>query len=248
MQKLLTLCLLILSFSKCNGQQFDSIRFSSVHFYAGVQVAIPGREFREVINNASGNLGYGLFTGLALSPLGKNKPSPILLGIDFGYFTYGNEKQQGFGNMPTLKTTHSVFTWNAMARLKPIRHQGRITPFADGLLGLKLFNSKTKIDKDLTNIIFNDNQNEVINNVKDTGLNYGLGVGFYTNPKNNSNPGFQLRVLYLWGDEVKYVVRNSVMVDSNGLVTFETTRANTSMVIIQVGFTALALKTLVSGH
>lgn len=150
--------------------------------------------------------------------------------------------------MPTLKTAHNVFTWNAMARLKPISHQGRIIPFADGLIGLKLFSSKTKIDKDLTNIIFNDNQNEVINKVRDTGLNYGLGVGFYTNPRENSNPGFQMRVLYLWGDEVKYVKRNSVMVDSNGSVTFETDRANTSMVIIQVGFTALALKTLVSGR
>lgn len=248
MQKLLTTCLLLIFFIKCSGQQLDSIRFSSVHFYAGGQVAIPGREFRDVINNSTGNLGYGLFTGLALNPLGKNKPSPVLLGIDFGYFTYGNEKQEGSGNMPTLKTTHNVFTWNAIARLKPIRHQGSITPFADGLLGLKLFSSKTKIDKDLTNIIFNDNQNEVISNVKDTGLNYGLGVGFYTNPKENSNPGFQLRILYLWGDEVKYVKRNSVMVDSNGTVTFETARANTSMVIIQVGFTALALKTLVSGN
>jgi hypothetical protein len=248
MKKILTLCLLLPFFIKCTGQQSDSIRFTSVHFYAGVQSAIPSAEFRKVINNAAGNLGYGFFTGLAVSPLGKNKPSPVLLGIDFGYFLYGNEKQKGSGTMPTLKTTHNVFTWNGMARLKPAHQRGSITPFADGLLGLKLFNSKTKIDKDLTNIIFNDNQNEVINNVKDTGLNYGLGVGFYTNPKKRANAGFQLRVLYLWGDEMKYVVRNSVVVDANGFVTYETARANTSMVIIQLGFTALALKTLVGTH
>lgn len=226
----------------------DSVRFSTIHFFGGVQTAIPASEFREVINNSFGNLGFGLNLGLVLSPLGAQKPSPILLGGDFSYFTYGNEKQSGTSTSPPLKTTHNVFTWNGMARLKPKHHKGQVIPFADGLLGLKLFNSKTKIDKNVTDIIFNTDQREVINNVKDTGLNYGLGLGFYTNPKRNTNPGFQLRVLYLWGDEVKYVVRNSVSVDQNGFVTFSTRQANTSMVIIQLNFTALGLKTLVGSY
>jgi hypothetical protein len=230
------------------AQGQDSVKFSTVHFFGGGQTAIPSSDFREVIDNSFGNLGYGLNFGLVLSPLNAKKPSPVLLGADFGYFTYGNEKQAGTSNSPALKTTHNVFTWNAMARLKPTYHRGRVIPFADGLLGLKLFNSKTKIDKNVTDIIFNTDQREVINNVKDTGLNYGLGLGFYTSPKKNSNPGFQLRVLYLWGDEVKYVVRNSVTVDPNGFVTFATDRANTSMVIVQLNFNALALKTLIGSY
>jgi hypothetical protein len=231
-----------------NAQAQDTVRFSTIHFFGGVQTAIPSSEFREVINNSFGNLGYGLNLGFVLSPLGEKKPSPVLLGADFGYFTYGNEKQKGTSTSPPLKTTHNVFTWNAMARLKPTHHKGSIIPFADGLIGLKLFNSKTKIDKNVTDIIFNTDKREVINNVKDTGLNYGLGLGFYTNPKKNTNPGFQLRVLYLWGDEVKYVVRNSVAVDQNGFVTFSTNRANTSMIIVQLNFTALGLKTLVGSY
>ncbi|MBN8578839.1 MAG: hypothetical protein J0L66_18010 [Cytophagales bacterium] len=226
----------------------DSIRFSTIQFFGGAQVAVPSQEFRKVIENSFGNLGYGLNAGLVLSPLGEKKPSPILLGLDFGYFTYGNEKQKGTASAPPLKTSHNVFTWNALARLKPRHEKNRIIPFADGLLGLKLFNSTTKIDKNVVDIIFNTDQREVINNVKDTGLNYGLGAGFYTNPKKNSAAGFQLRVLYLWGDEVKYVVRNSVQVDNNGFVTYQTNRANTSMVIIQLNFTALALKTLVGSY
>lgn len=226
----------------------DSIRFTTIHFYGGVQTAIPSSEFREVIDNSFGNLGFGLNTGLVLSPLGEKKPSPILLGADFGYFTYGNEKHAATSTAPALKTTHNVFTWNAIARLKPKHHRGRVIPFADGLLGLKLFNSKTKIDKNVADIIFNTDQREVINNVKDTGLNYGLGLGFYTAPKQNYKPGFQLRVLYLWGDEVKYVVRNSVAVDQDGFVTFSTNRANTSMVIVQLNFTALGLKTLFGSY
>ena len=244
--KLAAAIFLLLISAATHGQ--DSVRFSNVHFFGGVQTAIPSREFREVIDNSFGNLGFGLNTGLVLSPLGEKKPSPVLLGIDFGFFTYGNEKQSGTSTSPPLKTTHNVFTWNAMARLKPKYHKGRVIPFADGLLGLKLFNSKTKIDKNVADIIFNTDQREVINNVKDTGLHYGLGLGFYTSPKHHASAGFQFRVLYLWGDEVKYVVRNSVVVDTNGFGTFNTNRANTSMVIVQLNFTALGLKTLVGSY
>jgi len=231
---------------KVYGQKYDSSKFSFINFYFNTQVAIPHKEFREAIQNDLGNLGFGLATGVVLSPLLENKPSPVLLGIDFSYFKYGQDKQSATVTSPPLKTTYNVFTWNGVARLRPRFQRGSITPFADGLLGLKLYNTKTKIDKDVIDFIFNDSQPEVINNVKSTGLNYGLGVGFYTNPKQQTNPGFTLRALYLWGEDVNYVVRNSVKVTPGGDVTFETARANTSMVLIQLGITATALKTLVT--
>jgi hypothetical protein len=226
------------------AQKTDSSKFSYINFYLSPQVAVPNKEFRQVAQNNFGNLGYGINTGLVLSPLLENKPSPILIGLDFGYFTYGQEKQSSTATAPPLKTTHNVFTWNAIGRLRPRFERGSITPFIDGMLGLKLYNTKTKIDKNVIDFIFNDDQPEVINNVKDTGLNYGLGVGFYTNGKSGS--GFTMRALYLWGDDSNYVVRNSVTVDSNGFVSYQTGRTSTSMIIIQLGISARALKTLIS--
>jgi|GEM_PF-6316279 len=41
-----------------NAQAQDTVRFSTIHFFGGVQTAIPSSEFREVINNSFGNLGY----------------------------------------------------------------------------------------------------------------------------------------------------------------------------------------------
>ncbi len=228
------------------GQKYDSSKFSYINFYFNTQVAIPSREFRQAIQNDLGNLGYGLATGIVISPLLENKPSPVLLGIDFSYFKYGQDKQSATATSPPLKTTYNVFTWNGMARLRPMYHQGALIPFIDGLLGLKLYNTKTKIDKNVIDFIFNNNQPEVINNVKNTSLNYGIGAGFYTNPKNQSNPGITLRVLYMWGNDVTYVVRNSVNVTASGDVTFQTDRASTSMVLIQLGITATALKTLIT--
>ncbi len=243
---LITLLFVLISLVTVFGQKYDSSKFSFINFYFNTQTAIPSKEFREAMKNDVGNLGFGLTTGIVISPLLENKPSPILLGLDFGYFKYGQDKQQATGTSPPLKTTWNVFTWNGLARLRPRFQRGSITPFIDGLLGVKLYNTKTKIDKNVIDFIFNDDQPEVINNVKHFGLNYGLGAGFYSNPKKQVSPGFTMRVLYLWGDEATYVVRNSVQVTSSGNVTFETARANTSMVMIQLGITATAIRTLVT--
>lgn len=245
--KHLTLLLVFISVETAGwSQNKDTLRFSSLQFYLSSQVAIPSATFREVINNSFGNLGYGISTGILFSPLGQKKPSPVLLGIDFGYFNYGIEKKEATVTTPPLKTTYNVFTWNGITRLRPKNYHGRLTPFLDGLLGFKLFNTKTKIDKNLLNVVVNDNQPEMINNVKDTGVNYGLGAGFMTNPKKVNGVGFSLRVLYLWGDNVKYVVRNSLSIDANKNVTFQTAEAKTSMVIIQLGFSAAKVFRLVN--
>lgn len=243
----------ILSFTLVQAQErtntklaTDTIKFANLHFYLAGMIAVPQREFRDVIDNSFGNLGYGFNTGILLSPVGQKKPSPVLLGIDFGYIHYGIDKIEGTSTMPGLKTSHNIYTWNGTARLMPKLYSGAITPFVDGMLGVKLFSSKTKIDKNLLNIALNDNQPEVINNAKDYGLNYGLGLGFFTNSKNLSYTGFSLRLLYFWGDNANYVVRNSLRIDSNQNVTFQTGEAKTSMVMIQLGFTAPNVRKMVN--
>ena len=227
------------------GSSNDTIQFANVHFYVNGTVAVPSREFREVINNSFGNLGYGFNIGLLMSPVGQKKASPILLGVDFGYNHYGVDKINSTGNTPGLKTSHNIYTWNGTARLMPKLYSETIIPFVDGMLGLKLFNSKTKIDKNLLNLALNDNQPEVINNVNDYGLNYGLGAGLLVNGSKPSYAGFSFRVLYFWGDNTTYVVRNSVKVDANRNVTFETGAAKTTMIVFQLGFTAANVRKMV---
>lgn len=110
---------------------------------------MPSKEFRQVVYNNFGNLGYGINTGLILSPLLERRPSPFLIGLDFSYFTYGQEKDGATANTPRLKSTYNVYTWNGLVRIRPPLEKGAITPFADGLLGLKLYTTKTKVDKNL---------------------------------------------------------------------------------------------------
>lgn len=230
------------------GQKYDTSQFSFTNFYFNGTVGVPSKEFQEAVQNDFGNLGYGFSGGFLVSPLLENKPSPVLLGLDLGYFLYGVDKQPAAASTPAYKTTFQVFTLNAIGRLRPRLIRGGVTPFIDGMIGIKTYNATTKIDKNLLNIIFNDDQPEIINDENDTGLNYGLGAGFYTNGKNSQSPGFTLRFLYLFGDEVEYVVRNSLKVTSGGLVTFDTARTNTNMFVIQLGISGASLKTLLTSE
>jgi hypothetical protein len=243
---LLAIALIIFSGINSRAQESDTIKFDHLSFYFNGQVAVPSKEFRKAINNSVGDLGVGLAGGFLFSPFGQNKPTPILLGVDIGYTNYGVEKIGADSNNPALKITHNIYSFNAIGRLRHPNHTNkRFIPFVDGLIGLKLYNTRVKVDKNLFDIIFNTDDAEVFDNVNDTGLNFGLGAGFYTHPKKPNGVGFTMRALYLWGDEIEYVVRNSVKLN-NGTLTYETAKANTSMLTIQLGITGFTFSKLVN--
>jgi len=225
-----------------SAQETDTTRFDYLSFYVNSQVAVPAKEFREVINNSVGDAGVGLAGGLLFSPLGRKKPSPVLIGIDIGYLNYGLEKINASSGDPALKITHNIYSFDGIGRLRPYNRKGKVTPFIDGLLGLKLYNTRVKIDKTFLDTIFNKDEAEVLKNVNNTGVNFGLGAGFYTNP--TKGIGFTMRAIYMWGDEVDYVVRNSMKIN-NGTLSYETASANTSMLTIQLGITGLSFINLV---
>jgi len=111
-------------------------------------------------------------------------------------------------------------------------------------MGIKLYNTRIKIDESFFDTLFNPDDAEVLDNVNNTGMNFGLGAGFYTHPQTYNGVGFTMRALYMWGDEVDYVVRNSVKLTNNTL-TYDTGTANTSMLLIQLGITGFTWSKLV---
>ena len=226
------------------AQISDSLRSETLHFYVNGQVALPSEQFRSAINNSIDNLGLGINIGLVMSPMGGKRPSPIMLGIDFGYSNYGVDKTPGTSSLPPLKTTYNIISWNGILRLRPPIHRSSITPFADGLVGVKILNTITKIDKDVSNIILNTNQPQVLNRINNAGLNFGAGVGFAAYSKKTEWVAFTMRFLYLWGDDIKYVVRHSMVVDNNGFITYKTETANTSIFLVQIGFNLAMIRSV----
>lgn len=242
---LLILALSNLLILNVQGQESDTLRFDYLSFYFNGLVAVPAKEFREAINNSIGDLGVGLAGGFLFSPFGQRKPTPVLLGADIGYINYGVEKIGANTNNPPIKITHNIYSFDGIARLRhPDHHNKKVTPFIDGLLGLKLYNTRVKIDKNFFDILFNTNDAEVLDNINDTGVNFGLGAGFYTHPQKSNGVGLTMRAIYMWGDEVDYVVRNSVKMN-NGTLTYKSEKANTSMLTIQLGITGFSFSNLV---
>jgi opacity protein-like surface antigen len=214
-----------------------------VHFAGYANVSVPSSDFKKAVDNDTGGVGAGFGFNVLANPYGKKKSSPVLIGIDFNYLTFGRDKIEANGNVPPYKTSYNYYTIAGIGRYI-IPNASGFTPFIDGMLGMKIYNTRTKIDKDAFQTVINKDQEEVINSKNDTGLTYGVGVGFFnrklkTNESGDgvttNNVSFSLRLMYLWGDEISYVKRGTVVID-NGFVTYDTGYTKTNMILIQLGF------------
>lgn len=222
--------------------QYGFSQTNSLHIGLSGNVAIPSAELKKAVDNPIGGTGAGFNINMVANPFGKKRESPVFVGVDFSYLTFGRDKIDGTNTAPPYKSTFNYYAVNGLLRLVPLKKDQGLTPFVDGMIGAKFFNTTTKIDKNAFDILLNDDQPEVINSTTDAGLGYSLGVGFF-NKKSSGADGetssthlgsLSLRVLYLWGDNTTYVKRGSVEV-SNGTVTLEQGRTRTDMVMIQLG-------------
>ena len=222
-----------------NYEISSSAYHDTFHFNLTGVVGIPSKELKEAVQNDFGNVGIGFATSILLNPFGKKKPSPILMGIDFSYLTYGVDKIEATTYTPPLKTTFNVYNISGAFRFLPKQSPG-FAPFIDGMIGSRIFNTRTKIDKNIVDTILNEDQPEVINTTNDAGLCYTVGVGFFNRKSRKDNDlkgSFTLRFLYTWGDDTEYILRDSIKLDSSNFVTYETGHARTDMFLIQFGFT-----------
>ncbi len=228
--------IIITSSAYAQDAETASPHFDAVFFYAAGQAGIPMGDLKKAIYNDLGNMGGGLSLGLLFNPYGNKRSTPVHVGLDFGYLTYGVDKIPASGTNPPLKTSFNVYTIGPAARIL-LSHRNGFTPFIDGSIGAKIFNTRTKVDKDITHIILNTNQPEVINTTNDTSLGYSVGIGFFNHKEatGSMTGSFTLRVMYLWGNEARYVLRDSITVDANANVQFKTGYTRTDMILVQLG-------------
>ena len=204
-------------------------------------ITIPSAEFKEAADNSIGGIGVGVGGNVLINPMGKRRHSFVFPGIDFSYLTFGRDKIASTKNSPPYKTTFNYYSVSGQIRVFLTGDREGIAPFIDGMVGLKVINTRTKIDKNALDYVFGDDQPEVIHSQNDAGLGNGAGLGVYWRRYNVSESGerhkkvsFTLRAMYLWGDPTEYVKRGTVEVE-NGHVTFEEGTTMTNMVLIQLG-------------
>jgi hypothetical protein len=230
--KFLVVCLAILP-HLIYCQKIDLVHFSLVG-----NVSFPSATLKKAVDNNFGGVGVGVGSSILFNPTAKRKNSPVLIGLDFNYLTFGRDKIQATNTSPPYKTSYNFYSVCPQMRLMPFPEKIGFSPFLDAIIGLKIMNARTKVDKNILNSL-NKDEDEVIQNATDSGLGYGVGVGFFNRKygdegKTTSKASFTVRVMYHWGGSIEYVKRGSLVID-NGTVSFEEGKTRLDMLVVQIG-------------
>lgn len=242
--KWLSLCVSIFLSAPCFSQQVDHENYELERvnesvpgfFFLHLAAGLPDASFKKAMNSDYGDMALGFSSGFGINPYGKKRESPLLLGIDFSYYTFGRDKTTDPVTSIRYKTSFNSIFVGPMARVYPFKTK-KIRPFLDGHAGLRILNGRTKLDK----TIFDDTEEEVlIGSENDSGFGYGIGLGIHPvknqGESEEARASFSLRVVYTWGERSKYIKRNSVTVVDDELQ-YQTGFTSTSMLQIQLGIT-----------
>ncbi len=166
------------------------------------------------------NVGPG--AGVRLSLGGWINRSPLLLGVDVGFFGYGHvENEVPFSStvgprVPVeVSTSNNVLETHLTARLQS--RTGRFRPYAEALAGFKYLFTRSRIDE-------GDLGDEVAGstNFDDFAFSGGLGAGIDIQVYRQDNPTKSVRrvdlhlgVQYLLGQEAEYLTEGALS-DQNG--------------------------------
>lgn len=185
-------------------------------------------------------LGFGLdLTGTYQIP-----DSPVAMGLDFGFLTYGTTRRyEPFSpNIPEVtvrvRTSHNIGFGHFLARMQPV--DGQIRPYIDGLIGFNYLFTESTISDERTN-------EEIAGstNFDDITLSGGLAAGakfhLYETFDSESDKVVRiylnLRARYLLGGEAEYLKRGSIETD-NGNFTYDIDRSRTDLLSFHIGIGA----------
>jgi hypothetical protein len=213
--------------------------FEAFHLTLNGSLAFPVGSFQAAVAPNGGGMGIGGGASALFNPKGKTEYCPVFLGVDFNYLSFGRDKQAATDYMPALKTAFNYYGVSAISRLFLSAKKSGIVPFIDGQVGLNIINTRTKIDKDVVDLIIGEDYPEVLNTTNDLGLMYGASLGIYTrkplDENGRRNASFFLKAGYMAGDNIEHVKRGSLKI-VNGNVTYQTTTTSVNNIMVQFGF------------
>lgn len=207
------------------GQNFD--------FGITLDGGFPQGSFKE--NVESNGLGIEGIIGYSIPY------SPITVGFDLGFITYGSaSRKEVFNpNIPEVRirvrTTNNIFTGHFFTRMEA--KEGIFRPYIDGLVGFHYLWTESRIE--------DDSDFETIassTNFDDTAFSYGMGGGLkfkIAESKDHMDRTYRwfidLRARYLFGGEAEYL-REGALRNNNGTLEYDTSYSNTDLLTVGVGF------------
>ncbi len=220
MMAALALCLCFASAARAQSFQ-AGIDFSTV---------IPVGEFRDNVSNN----GYGI-GGQFLFAVGR---SPIFIGADVGFVTYGSETRRE-PLSPTIpeielrvRTTNNIALTHLLVRAQP--RYGAVRPYVDGLIGFKYLYTQTAIRDE-----FDGEDLATTTNQSDLTFSYGFGGGVQwrlADLGGGRDISLDTKARYLRGSEAEYLKKGSIRRGAGG-VFFDVLESRTDTISLQIGVT-----------
>jgi hypothetical protein len=203
------------------------------------QVGIPSEAMQAAIRNNMGNLGFGGAVAILSNPFswGRHKrKSPLRIGGELGYTYYGRFLSEvnigGYGG--SYKTSYGILQMNAVLQLRPQQAE-TVSPFIEILAGGNFYLSHTKENLSVIESGLGI-QGFDIDSYASVGFNRGIAVGCTIGRVSESNGRFTLRLSFNEGNDIKYVVRNSLKYDAgSGRLGYEIGKAPVRYFMVQVG-------------
>lgn len=211
---------------------------AQVTFYA--TSGIPVKEFKQAVKNDLGDTAWGLGMNVLLNPKKLGYFSPVLIGLEGNYMHLGTEKTPESIAFPQLKTTYNYYSLGPVVRALLSRREEGIIPFLDGFVGMKILNTKTRIDNTFLDTLLDREYLAKLLTTNYESLGYGIGVGFFNrrilSSGETTGNSFYLKLNYAYGDRLTYVKKGSIEVDKDGLISYKKGKTQTGMVSLQFGW------------
>ena len=144
--------------------------------------------------------GYGIGAEL-LVPLGKG---PFFIGGEIAFARYADERRPFFGDLDVV-TNNDIGLFNAVLRAEA--PSGRVRPYVDAVIGLKVFQTQSDLVDTCT--LCEDQVLETDTELEDTAFNYGVGAGLRFE-LSEGRAFLDTRVRYTRGRDATYLTRGSI--------------------------------------
>lgn len=207
------------------GQWRNNYRNRPATLSGGLEIGIPVGTFAE-------NWGREII-GLSANFAAPMRLLPFDVGFDFSWGRMGSESDIVAIDQEVLTATtgdltvsSNVYGYHALARFKPIN--GKVSPYVEVLAGLRQYTTKSVLRVDgLDSPLSKDrNANSFVGSA-------GWAVGVQVAPHNNFY--VEGRVERLNTGNVSFVDPNSIVINTNGEVVFDTRSTPTRTVNVHLG-------------
>lgn len=196
----------------------------------GLVTGFPDAQFKKAMDSNFGGSSLGFTSSFGFNPYGSRRESPLLMGLDFTYHSFGRDQTTDPITSVLYKSSFNHYFVGPLFRLYPIR-KDKLIPFLEATAGLSILSTRIKTDELAEETYVLDSKN-------DKGFGYSMGIGFHTNRVKEDldqlRTSFFMKLLYSWGDRSSYVKRNSVSVVDDFL-SYDTGYTSTNMLQVQVG-------------